>query len=354
MTTLWIGGAGGAPSNNVIRSLRESGNERIIGTSCVPSDLLLAKVDERLVVPPAGSPVYSETLLALVEVKRPDFLHVQNDEEVLAVSRLRKDLEALGVQLCLPSSQAVEVFVDKWRSYTAWDAAGLPVPRTVLVQTEDDLDSAFRDLGPTVWIRARRGGGGKGALPTDDPLLAERWIDRYRGWGQFTASEMLTRRSITWQSLWYEGELVAAQTRRRLAWSFGDRTLSGVTGITAVGETVTSPQIGQLATKAIRAVEDRPHGLYGVDMSYDELDQPRITEINVGRFFTTIYFFAKAGLNLPRLYVEIAMKRASPPAEPLIDPLEVGLIWVRGMDTEPLLARASDLQALDPNVSGDL
>lgn len=46
MAKIQIGGAGGAPSNGFIKSLRESGRgDYLIGTSCVVSDLFLANVD---------------------------------------------------------------------------------------------------------------------------------------------------------------------------------------------------------------------------------------------------------------------------------------------------------------------
>jgi len=51
MAKIQIGGAVGTPSNNF--SMRESlRNDYLIGTSCIPSDLFLADVDERYVLRP--------------------------------------------------------------------------------------------------------------------------------------------------------------------------------------------------------------------------------------------------------------------------------------------------------------
>src|SRR3546814_17283630 len=82
MARIQIGGAGGAPSNNFIRSLRESArHDHIIGTNSIPSDLFLAEVDEKYVVPPASSPLYPDRLLTRIGEARPDFLHLQRSEE---------------------------------------------------------------------------------------------------------------------------------------------------------------------------------------------------------------------------------------------------------------------------------
>ena len=68
MTRILIGGAGGAPSNNVIQCLRESGRgDYIIGMSCKATDLLLADCDEKHLVLPAVHPDYENRLLRLLE-----------------------------------------------------------------------------------------------------------------------------------------------------------------------------------------------------------------------------------------------------------------------------------------------
>ena len=123
---------------------------------------------------------------------------------------------------------------------------------------------------------------------------------------------MLTPQSVTWLSIWYEGELVVAQTRKRQSWNFGNRTVSGVTGITGVGETVSDDTVTETAIDAIKAIDNRPHGIYGVDMTYDFSGIPNITEINISRFFTTVYFFTKAGLNMPKIFKDIALYNEFP------------------------------------------
>ena len=118
MARIYIGGAGGAPSNNFIRSLRESHRkDHLIGASCVPTDLFLADVDERHVVPPAMAGAYPKALSELLKKTCPDFMHLQHDFEVRAVSRLRDEITRLGVKLYLPSANTIEVCVDKQKSY---------------------------------------------------------------------------------------------------------------------------------------------------------------------------------------------------------------------------------------------
>jgi hypothetical protein len=343
-----VGGVGGAPGNNVVESLRTGARgDYLIGQSSAPADLFLADVDEAHLVPPASHPAYKQVLLELLQRTNPDLLLVQHDFEVRAVSRLREEILALGIAVPLPAPRTVEVCVDKHQSYEVWAAAGLPVPETVLLRAPTDLDEAMRRLGPEVWLRAIEGGGGSGAIATASAELGRAWIDRFDGWGAFTAASMLGSNSITWQSIWWEGELVVAQTRRRYEWAFASRAPAGVTGVTRVAATVADPEIDELARASILAIDATPHGVFGVDMTYGRDGRPNLTEINIGRFFTTIYFFARAGLNMPVILRDLALDGARPRLERAVNPLPSGLVWIRGMDVSPSLTSLAELEALE-------
>jgi phosphoserine aminotransferase len=45
--------------------------------------------------------------------------------------------------------------------------------------------------------------------------FGKKWIEKHNGWGDFVAAELLTPDTVTWLSLWHEGELIVAQTRIR-------------------------------------------------------------------------------------------------------------------------------------------
>jgi predicted ATP-grasp superfamily ATP-dependent carboligase len=310
----------------------------------------LADVEEKHVVPNAVDPEYPQAILQLLQKTQPDFLHVQHDFEVRAISGIRDKLQELGVKLFIPASSTIENCVDKYKSYSIWKKAGIKVPETLLLRSPEDLRLAFEKFRPTVWIRCTEGGGGRGALPAENFDFAQLWIDHFRGWGEFTASEYLTPHSVTWLAIWYEGQLVVGQTRRRRSWAFGSRTLSGVTGVTEIAETYSNPIVDRVAQEAIFAVDAKPHGVFGVDMTYDKEGFPNPTEINVGRFFTTSYFFTKAGLNMPEIYCNLALEVEFPNLESNINPLPDGLVWIRGMDAEPVLTSVAELEMMERRV----
>jgi carbamoyl-phosphate synthase large subunit len=89
-------------------------------------------------------------------------------------------------------------------------------------------------------------------------------------------------------------------------------------------------------------------------MTYDNSGVPNPTEINIGRFFTTHYFFTKAGVNFPEIYCDLALEGRFPALERKINPLPDGLVWIRGMDVTPVLTTSEELAKLEANrANGD-
>jgi len=342
-----IAGAGGAPSEGVINSLLLSKkNEEIIGMGSEPTDLLLSSAKKKYFIPYANTPEYKDCLLQILETEKPDLIHFQNDLEIFHASLLRDEIHAAGVKTFMPSHEVIDTCVHKYKTYLKLKAAGIKVPENIMINNEADLKNAFETLGDkngNIWLRASSiGGGGKGALPTNDFTFAKGWIDRYKGWGDFVAAEMLTPDTVTWLSIWHEGNLVVAQTRIRKGWTHGNRTVSGVTGVTKVGQTFSDAKVDQIAIDTVKAVSDKPHGIFGVDMAYDFNGIPNPTEINISRFFTTVLFFTEAGLNMPEIFKDLALYNTYPNLEKIINPLPDGLLWLRGMDAKPLLVNNDD------------
>ena len=333
MTCVLVLGAGGAAANGFCRALRLAGGYHLTGANINPTDLLLAECDDTHHV------TDDDSLADLISRLKPDFVHAQPDEEVERLSRLRHI--AGRYRTFLPYHQTILTCQDKWQSYLRWEAAGVPVPKTWLIRNSQDLAYA---LGGERWLRKIRGAGGAGSVATDDYGFACKWIDRHDGWGSFTAAEVLTANTVTWQSVWHKGRVIASQQRKRVTWANARNAPSGVSGSTGIGETCSDPDVETVAEAAVRAIDPNAHGLFGVDMAYDHEGNPRVTEINPGRFFTTApEFYARAGFNMADLYVRIGRnvftRRTT---DRLRNPLPDGLQWLRGMDTRPVLVHKDD------------
>ncbi|HZF62227.1 MAG TPA: hypothetical protein VEZ52_11475 [Desulfovibrio sp.] len=342
MKKIIITGAGSAQSNGVINSLlMGNGGEEIIGLGAMPEELVMCNAHKKYLMPYAKEECYKEKLLSVLIKEKPDMIHFQHDFELSVAVRFRDEIEAIGVRMLVPDNETIDTCVHKYKSWLKFKAAGIVVPENLVLKNKADLKYAFDHLGNedgTIWLRSMSiGGGGKGSLPTSDLEEACDWIDRCHGWGDFVAAQLLTTQTVTWLSIWHAGSLVVGQTRRRKSWAHSSLSPSGITGVTKVGETWHDESVDSVAISAVKAVSAVPHGIYGVDMTYDKNGIPNPTEINISRFFTTVQFFSEAGLNMPVILKDIVLYNKFPNLPRVNNPLPDGLLWLRGMDCAPML-----------------
>lgn len=322
-------GAGGPAAIGVARSLKAF---HTIGVDSNEYALNFAETNEAYRICPATDPDYIPSLNRLIHVLKVDFVHAQPDPEVRIISERRDAIEA---KTFLPLAQTVRQCQDKLTAIKRMAAAGVPVPATMALRGPADLDRAVWDFGAPFWVRENVGAAGKGAFLANGYATAQMWIEGInKGWGRFQAAEYLPGRCFTWQSLWKDGQLIASQGRERLEWALANRSVSGVTGVTGVARISNDPRLDDIGQRAVWAFEEKPNGIFGVDMKENKAGVPCVTEINIGRFFTTIEFFAQLGLNFPELYVRTAMGE-----EVVADKINEGWMWLRSMDAKPKLVK---------------
>jgi hypothetical protein len=343
MKRILITGAGGSPAVNFTRSLREAPEDMyLVGTDFDKYYLMRAEVDKRYLVPAAKDPLYIDVLNKIIDDEKIEFIHAQNDTEVNVLAANRDKLHA---KTLFPAQRTIDICQDKYLSFEKWEAAGIKVPKTYIIKTKDDVQKYLDEFGSKMWIRATSGAGGRGSLPVSDMETAINWLNFCKGWdGTFTASELLEKDSITWMSMWRNGELIVAQGRKRLYWELSKLSPSGVTGATGGGETVSDSVLDDIAQRTVMAIDPKPDGLFGVDLTYDKNGVPNPTEINIGRFFTTHQFFTELGVNMPYIFVKLAYGEELPKIERKLNPAKDHMVWIRGIDFEPVLCSMNEIE----------
>jgi hypothetical protein len=347
VTRVLILGAGGSAAANVVDSLRRSRHAySLVGADVSPVRLHLSTCDERIVLPKATDPSYPEQLAAATLKWHCDIIHPQADADVLAVGRIRG---ALPAATYLPSQRVLELAADKMTFADRLRTASVPVPEAALCGSIHDvvpLTEKLLAVHERVWVRARSGAGARASLPVRAGIQAEAWVrwwvdERGLAPSDFMLSEFLPGREFAYQSVWQDGELVAGQARQRVEYLYGHLTPSGQTSTPAIARTVRIPEIDAVATRAIRALDPEPRGVYCVDVKESADGEAKITEINAGRFFTTSNFFAAAGLNMPDKVMRCALGER--PRRCGSSPLEPDLYWVRMVDMGYTLVSGDEL-----------
>jgi carbamoyl-phosphate synthase large subunit len=342
--TVLVTGAGGPIGVNLTRSLRLCSRPlRLVGTDANPYHRPLALTDVCLPVPRAGAEGYLERINAIIAEHGVELVVPTHPVEVRALSVLRDQVQA---KLFLPPHQAILNGQDKMRSHQLFTEAGVPVPRTLAIREPADVQRAFDELvPPPIWFRGSGvpgAGIGVASLPCRSVGVARAWVEHHQGWGRMMASEFLPGDNLTWLGVWHEGVLWASQSRQRLEYVIPHVSPSGVTGAPAVAHTVRREDVRRAGEDAVRAIcPGPPHGIFFVDLKADTAGVARVTEVNAGRFGTTLHFYTAAGFNFPELALDLALGRL--PGAPVHDPLPPDTYWIRTLDCGPVLLPGSAL-----------
>jgi carbamoyl-phosphate synthase large subunit len=313
---------------------------------CDPAFASLSLTDEIFIVPRASDEeAYIQAVRRIVAECGVSVILPNNSLEARVLALHASEL---GAPLRLPSIETLETANSKWISYQRWSAAGIPVPRTLLLRKPENVQHAF-DLFESrpVWVRGAGipgSGIGGAALPCKTVAQAREWVGFHDGWNGMIASEFLPGDNLTWIALFDQGRLITSQCRQRDRYVIPHVSPSGITGAPALSHTLSRSDAHETALAAALALDTNLDGVVFIDMKCDEANVPRVTEMNAGRFGTTHFFYTAAGLNLPWLLVQLALGHSLPDL-PQENPLPDDLYWVRTLDAGPVLISGDDLRA---------
>jgi carbamoyl-phosphate synthase large subunit len=317
----------------------------LVGADASRYYIHLAETDVREPIPLRSDVgAWVRAVNGMVERHRLDFIFPNNSLDGVVLSERRGELAA---PVFLPSPEAFRVGENKWETWKRLQAAGIPVPRTWLISTREDIEAAFAELGSgPFWVRGAGIPGrgiGVASLPARTVEQAVQWVEFHSGWGLMSVSEYLPGANLTWLAVFRDGELVASQGRQRDAYVIPHVSPSGITGAPAISHTICRADINELGLRVCRAVDGRLTGPAFVDFKEDASGQPLVTEINVGRLGTTHHFYSAAGANFPELLLRLAFGERLPDWVRPVDVLPPDLYWIRTLDAGPVLVRGADL-----------
>lgn len=344
---LLIMGAGGGPSNNLIRSLRLGDPSfHIVGCHRDRFTLRQSSADRSYLIPPADHPAFVESLNALIEKEDIGLLIPNSDADVRAIAACRAEI---ACRVFLPRPEVIDLCQDKYRLSAFLETRGIRVPATCPVSSVDNLEALFDKLPPhaPLWCRLRTGQGGMGAMLVKSPEQARSWI---RYWEEmrgipptmFTLSEYLPGRDFACQALFKAGRLVLIKSYERLTYLGAGAHPAGFSTLAALSKTVFAPQVVEVCAAAVRALDADVSGVFCFDARENRSGLPCLTEINPGRFgLSTSIFDIPGRHNTASTYVRLAFDEAVD----LVDEYDAveGYYLVRDYDTVPAVIHADEL-----------
>jgi carbamoyl-phosphate synthase large subunit len=335
-----VSGSGGNIGSNMVAALDGIEEFQLIGTESNKYNLAHSDASDTYILPHAGSEpsTYLSRLKNLLKQLDADVFLPSNIMEIVAIAGVN-----LPVNTFLPKSQTISLFANKWKSYTAWKRAGVPIPETHKLSKPSDLFAAKREIpSQRLWVR---GGGMKQTISvagrTFDNLDDIRcWVDYHDGWGEFLASEYLPGKDCTWLGVFEHGELLCSQGRERI--DYGESAVWG-TGAPTISKTITSDDVNRIGRQAVEAVVEQPHGTFFTDMRADTSGELRVTEVNPGRLGTSSSgFYYRLGFNVAQIMCHLALGWETP-EYPIENVLSEGIYYLQKLASEPKLVDERNL-----------
>lgn len=343
--------AGGPAGVNFLKAINLARYYEIYAADVNPYHLVNAEphVVKTFKIPKYTSPDYIDEINKIIEKYDIDFVHAQSDPEVRRIANARYRIKALTF---LPSTVTIFRCQDKYLTAFIWSQVWKDTTPYFV-----DTNAAFHRIKDPLskdklWIRATHGAGGKASSLITDQNIAEHWM--WYWWNidpqiNFLFQKYLPGRNIAWQGVYKNGILITSQARERVEYIYPNLTPSGITGTPSVQRTINENKVNGNAEAAVKMIDNKPNGVFGVDLKENEDGDPIPTEINAGRFFTTSYFFPYAGAiydcpraNMPEIYLRLAFNEKIPEGK-FRNVLPEDLYWIRHMDCPAQLEKGDTI-----------
>lgn len=337
MKRILVTGIGGTAALNFVRAIRELEEDiRVVGTDCSPYHIYLAEqVAKKYVIPKSNEEDYVKKLNEIIVKEKIQFLHAQPDVEV---ERISEDRDKIKAKIFLPDRETVKLCHNKFELIKHLSRERLPAAKSILIEGEEDVRRAFREMRGRIWLRATKGAGGKGSLPVEEFDHARAWVDYWNGWGEFVAEEYLPGKNLAWQAIFKDGDLITSLVWERIEYIISHVSPSGITGTPSVARIVVDEDVNEIATKVVHSFSEEAQGIFSIDFKGNKDGKPCVTEVNPGRFFTPSYMYVRAGINLPGIYVRLALDEPVPKL-PKFNAFKEKILWVRGIDVQPVAVK---------------
>lgn len=349
--TILISGVGGPTPRSIAKSLHKYSNleVRLVGTDISPLAYGLYEndlYDKTYLIPPAGHAEYWPTLEKIVVKEKIDFAIVQPEKEVLEWTRHKSEGGNWPCKTLLPDYTITESLLDKSLMTKLLKETDLIPVSLDIDPSSFDLKEIKQKLGYPFWIRSTSGSSGLGSLKVEDENSLKNWITINPDVSKFIGSSFLPGRNLACKLLFNNDKLLRAASGERVNYIMSKVAPSGITGNTSFGRLLNESKLVEISEKALRIIAKKfgqpLNGLFTADFKEDANGKPYLTEINV-RMIAFNMTFAAAGANFSEDIVKLLIDPDSFDTEYKMYEFEEDLIFLRDVDSEPILMKESDL-----------
>jgi len=159
---LITGVGGGSIGSQVCKALHLGSHQHeVVVTNTTKSLMAIAKAKHYEVLPPATSDIYMDSLLALINKYRIQFLIPGSEPELVKISQCRDTLSHTGVHILINANDVIATCVDKIKAINYLSVHGIRVPKTFEISNIAELEKLNANF-PYI-VKPSQGGGGSAA-----------------------------------------------------------------------------------------------------------------------------------------------------------------------------------------------
>ena len=353
MRKILVTGVGGPTPRSFVRAIKVYGGTaasdyEFIGVDCNP--LAYGLYDKTLfskgiVVPPAHNLYYWDKINEVIEANDIEGAIILPEIEVIEWAKNNSNLNK-SIRLHLPSHVLSLVLTDKHALHQHLCGTGLIPKYQQLDPADYDYQQLVAQVGQPFWIRSNSGSSGLGSLKIKEAAELQQWMAINPGIREYLATEYLPGRNMACKLLYYDGQLQRTVCAERVNYIMAKVAPSGITGNTAFGRLLNCPKLVELAVQALehiaRKYNSGLNGIFTVDFKEAADGRAKITEVNI-RHVAFTSSLAAGGANLPLDTLNFMFGKQPPDEAPVHYQFEEDLVFLRDVDADPIVMKASDL-----------
>ena len=353
MRKILVTGVGGPTPRSFVRAIKVYGGTaasdyEFIGVDCNP--LAYGLYDKTLfskgiVVPPAHNLYYWDKINEVIEANDIEGAIILPEIEVIEWAKNNSNLNK-SIRLHLPSHVLSLVLTDKHALHQHLCGTGLIPKYQQLDPAHYDYQQLVAKVGQPFWIRSNSGSSGLGSLKIKEAAELQQWMAINPGIREYLATEYLPGRNMACKLLYYDGQLQRTVCAERVNYIMAKVAPSGITGNTAFGRLLNCPKLVELAVQALehiaRKYNSGLNGIFTVDFKEAADGRAKITEVNI-RHVAFTSSLAAGGANLPLDTLNFMFGKQPPDEAPVHYQFEEDLVFLRDVDADPIVMKASDL-----------
>jgi len=280
--------AGGPAGKALTKCISEKENIRVVCADCNLTNLefVAPYSDKNYVIVSATNKNYINDVCNIIKKEKIDFLFAQNDKEIEVLSANR---DKLTCKYFLPEHSIIKICQDKEFLFK--------------VLTHNIPEPGDFKKHKYVWVRSTKGAGGKGSYMSDNNMDIASWKELNPEIKDWQVSEYLPGKNVGVDIFMKDGKVLAYFMKERLKYLPG-ASMSGVTGSADIIKIIDNKLILDIAVDALRTLDLKISGVFGVDLKEDSEGVFKITEINPGRFLTSsLIAFYLIGYSMPKFVI---------------------------------------------------